>query len=427
MMLMIENMRMAFSSLRANKSRSLLTMLGIIIGIASVITIMTIGNSMQSYMASEMQSMGATNITIQVKNKIVDAKTDDYGYASAKIEHTGDISDDFKITDEMIASLERQFSDEIQAVSLSTQIDKDVIAKYRGNDRSALIYGINQGYFIGNSFTYLAGGEFTTIDYVEARPVVIIDDKFVENAMDDIEPKDALGKTVEIKIGARNLEATVIGVTESGNDFISLFMGNKSTFYMPIKSVNALNHEKNYESITVITKPDVDVNACTNKFKDYMQGFYRKSKSCVIDANNMSAMVDSMNSMMSTMVLAISLIAGIALLVGGIGVMNIMLVSITERTREIGTRKALGATNKSIKTQFIIEAMTLCLVGGMIGVILGVFAGSLGAKLIGYTASPSISSIFISLFFSLAIGVFFGYYPANKAAKMNPIDALRYE
>lgn len=430
MMLMLENMRMAFSSLKANKSRSLLTMLGIIIGIASVITIMTIGNSMQSYMAAEMQSMGASNISIYVKNKVVDAKVDDYGYAAAKIEYKGEITDELLITDEMITALENQFSDEIQAVSLKNSIDKTV-AKYNDSEENASIDGINYGYFIGNSVNFLAGSEFTDVDYTEARPVVIVDENYVKDCMDDIAPKDALGQVVEFKVGARNLETTIVGVTKHQNSMddamIILMGGAKYKFIMPIKCVNSLKHKKNYSDITVITKPNVDVVACTTKFKDYMQGFYRRSKSCTIDAYNLTSVVDSMNSIMSTMVLAISLIAGIALLVGGIGVMNIMLVSITERTREIGTRKALGATNKSIKTQFIIEAMTLCLVGGVIGVILGIAAGSLGAKLIGYTASPSISSIFISLFFSLAIGVFFGYYPANKAAKMNPIDALRYE
>ena len=107
--------------------------------------------------------------------------------------------------------------------------------------------------------------------------------------------------------------------------------------------------------------------------------------------------------------------------------MNIMLVSITERTREIGTRKALGATNTSIRTQFIVEAIIICLIGGAIGILFGVLGGKLAASILGYPASPSITSIIVSLLFSMATGVFFGYYPANKAAKMNPIDALRYE
>ena len=141
----------------------------------------------------------------------------------------------------------------------------------------------------------------------------------------------------------------------------------------------------------------------------------------------MSSMVSMLTEMLSTITLAISIVAGIALIVGGIGVMNIMLVSVTERTREIGTRKALGAKNSSIRTQFIVEAMIICLIGGMIGVALGVLGGVGASKLLGYPAKPSISGIITSLIFSMSIGVFFGYYPANKASKMNPIDALRYE
>ena len=141
----------------------------------------------------------------------------------------------------------------------------------------------------------------------------------------------------------------------------------------------------------------------------------------------LTSMTSMLTDMLGTITLAISIVAGIALVVGGIGVMNIMLVSITERTREIGTRKALGATNSSIRIQFIVEAMIICLIGGIFGVIFGVSSGMLLSKILGYPASPSISGIIISLIFSMSIGVFFGYYPANKAAKMNPIDSLRYE
>lgn len=141
----------------------------------------------------------------------------------------------------------------------------------------------------------------------------------------------------------------------------------------------------------------------------------------------MSSMTSSMNDMIDTVSIAIAFIAGISLLVGGIGVMNIMLVSITERTREIGTRKALGAKNRSIGLQFIIEAVILCLLGGVFGIILGFILGAAAASLLGYAASAPVAAIIGSVVFSMIIGVFFGYYPANKAARLDPIEALRYE
>ena len=138
-------------------------------------------------------------------------------------------------------------------------------------------------------------------------------------------------------------------------------------------------------------------------------------------------MLETMTEMLDTVKVAIASIAAISLLVGGIGVMNIMLVSITERTREIGTRKALGAPNLAIRIQFIIEAMIICMIAGLSGVLLGVAMGAGAANLLGYPAKPSAAACTLAVSFSMVIGVFFGYYPANKAAKLDPIDALRYE
>ena len=142
---------------------------------------------------------------------------------------------------------------------------------------------------------------------------------------------------------------------------------------------------------------------------------------------SMESVIESVDSMMRKLSIAISVIAAISLLVGGIGVMNIMLVSVTERTREIGTRKALGATNGDIREQFVVESIIICLVGGIIGILLGTLLGYVGSSLLDASSLPSVGSIALAVGFSLAVGVFFGYYPANKAAKLDPIEALRYE
>ena len=161
--------------------------------------------------------------------------------------------------------------------------------------------------------------------------------------------------------------------------------------------------------------------------EDFFDSYYTRNQSWTVSASSMETMVSTVTEMISTVQVAIAAIAAISLLVGGIGVMNIMMVSITERTREIGTRKALGAPGFAIRLQFIVESVVICLIGGVIGIILGIALGAWGASLLGYAAKPSLTAIVASVGFSMAIGIFFGYYPASKAAKLDPIEALRYE
>ncbi len=201
-----------------------------------------------------------------------------------------------------------------------------------------------------------------------------------------------------------------------------------TSMYVPIGTAKDITGASDgYSSITVVGSSLTDSTAFMNNVENYFASFYTHNDSYTVTASSLESMLESLTEMMNTISLAIAVIAGISLLVGGIGVMNIMLVSITERTREIGTRKALGATNGSIRLQFVVESVILCLVGGAIGVAAGVGLGAMGANLLGYAASPSIASIAVAVGFSVSIGLFFGWYPANKAAKLDPIEALRYE
>lgn len=423
MNILLENIRLAFTSLRANKSRALLTMLGIIIGIASVIAIMTVGNSLTLSVSSSMQSMGANNITVSVSQRETEVEERENGIVFGSRDRTREMTEDDYVTDSMIYEMTEQFQDEIEAISADETVGDATLKK--GTDNIDIsITGVSRGYFVANEMTMLAGETFSASDTTGIRNVALVADTFVEDYF-GCDARSALGREISVKVAGQSVDYTITGVYE----YEESAFGSSSTTscYIPLTTAQNFNHTKNYSSISVVSKVGTDSDELASRIENYLNGYYRSNPYYEINAYSMSSMVSIMGDMMDTITTAIAVIAGIALLVGGIGVMNIMLVSITERTREIGTRKALGASNSYIRTQFIVEAMIICLVGGMIGILFGIGLGYLGAVVLGYSASPSVGSIIGSLAFSLAIGLFFGYYPANKAARMNPIDALRYE
>lgn len=425
MSMIIENIRLAVTSLRANKSRALLTMLGIIIGIASVIAIMTVGNSLTSNVSSSMQSMGANNVTVSLQRVEKEAEERENGIVFGLAESTKDVTEEDYFTDEMIYELAEAFSDSIDAISASESVGTAKM-KNGGLNTKAGITGVSLGYFTANEKTLLAGRIFSSAELQQKRGVIVVSDKLVDELL-EMEYEEAVGVTITGEINNQTLEYTIVGVYEEEEGAMSLFGSGATSCYIPLTTAQECNHSKNYASFSVVTKAGMDSDLLADRIEAYMKGYYRSNQYFTVSAYSMASMVSIMNELLDTLVLAIAVVAAIALVVGGIGVMNIMLVSVTERTREIGTRKALGATNESIRMQFIVEAMIICLIGGIIGVILGVTLGILAANLLGTPATPDLSSIVISLVFSLGIGLFFGYYPANKAAKMNPIDALRYE
>ena len=203
----------------------------------------------------------------------------------------------------------------------------------------------------------------------------------------------------------------------------------QTDFYIPLDVAKSIaGAGAGYQSITVVADGTaVNVTSFVDTVGDFFASYYTRNDSWTVSASSLASLLDSMSSMLGTVSLGISAIAALSLLVGGIGVMNIMMVSVTERTREIGTRKALGAPAAAIRMQFITESVILCLIGGIAGILLGLALGAGLSKAVGYAARPSLTAIVVAVGFSMAIGVFFGYYPANKAAKLDPIEALRYE
>ena len=338
-MLLFENIQLALNGLRANKMRALLTMLGIIIGIGSVIAIMTVAGSITNSITTSMQSMGANNIT----------------------------------------------------VSLTQKSDSD----------------------------------YTEEDEEKARTVAVVSDVFAETLFPG---QEAIGQAFQLTYGTKVYTFYIVGVYpyESNGLVLESTDATPTTdMYLPISTAKAMSHaDDGYQSFTVVAATGVETSAFLTQTENFFAGYYTRNTSYTATASSMESLMESMTEMLSTISLAIAVIS---LLVGGIGVMNIMLVSITERTREIGTRKALGATNGSIRVQFIVESVIICLIGGILGILAGLGLGAAGANLLGYAAAPSAGVIFIAVAFSMAIGVFFGYYPANKAARLDPIEALRYE
>lgn len=431
-MLIWENIRLALTGLFNNKMRSLLTMLGIIIGIGSVIAIMTVSSSLTTSITDTFAEMGANNVTVGLQQQSEEEETRSNGMKFGAANRAMSLDAEDRITDDMIEAVKKEYSTEVDSISLSETVGSGTV-QLGENSANINLTGINKGYYDANDVTLLAGRYLTKEDVSGSKSVIMVSDKVVDNVFDG-NRQSALGQSVQVDINNVFYRFYIVGVYEYEEDATSFSSDAAedvtTTAYIPItRGKEMLHTDKGYERFTIVTNTSVtDVSAFADEVKSFMnQKYYVANEEYQISTTTMSSITSSMNDMIQTVSIAIAFIAGISLLVGGIGVMNIMLVSITERTREIGTRKALGAKNSSIRLQFIIESMILCLIGGVLGIVLGFALGAVAASMLGYAAAAPVTAILGSVVFSMVIGVFFGYYPANKAAKLNPIEALRYE
>lgn len=436
-----ENIKLAFASIAANKLRSFLTMLGIIIGVASVISIMTLGNSETAQTQAQYASFGTNRVDVYL-----------WLSSDVSVDDTSSDNSQFipNITEEMMTNMLKAYGDRIKAISVEQYMNggKAQLAGGKASDdvyANVSVEGVNPGYFTveDSNVPITAGRIFGSNEVSEDSMVCVVSDKLVNNLFEG-DVNQALGQRITVPLTTDEAgnettgDYTIIGVysynmtgTRGGSTSANSEKDVYTTVYIPYLNAksyvtSASSQALNYFSLEV--KTGEDVIAFSDELQAFLTGLLGDKTNFQFTVSNNKQWIEEASADLKKKVMNTTMIGAIALLVGGIGVMNIMTVSITERTREIGTRKALGAPNRDIRMQFITEAAILSLLGGIIGIVIGI-----GISIVGCLAVEHIplvmswQSIAGSFGVSLAIGVFFGYYPANRAAKMDPIEALRYE
>ena len=394
-----QSFKLALKSLKTSKMRAFLTMLGIIIGVGAVIVILSLGNGMTNMMNSQFEKMGSNLIQVMTYGRGTggtrDVDVEDlYVSASAKVRYQ---TDDYARTS---------------------------------------VYGVSEAFFKEDTKGTMQGetlaeGRFLSyIDVDRHQNVCVIGDYLAQAAFRG----DALGKTISLS----GVPYTVIGVLSKSGD--SSEGSADDVIYIPYENAQRMG-----TGTMMMGTGEMFLLTCTSRdtasaakgiVEKRLYKTYQSSDYYMVMTS--AEMMDAMNTMMNTMMIVLVAIAAISLLVGGIGIMNIMLVSVTERTREIGIRKSLGAKQKDIRGQFVIEAGTTSAVGGVLGIVFGLLLARAATIAVGaimsssmngitFSAVPTLSDIAVSFGVSVGIGVLFGYLPANKAAKLNPIDALRYD
>ncbi len=401
MLLIMENIKLALSSIRANKMRSFLTMLGIIIGISSVITIASLGETSKAVIAKEFEAFGKNRVII-------------YMPYSEEIRD----SDYFSVED--IDKIKQKFAEDLVYLAPSTYDASEVI---KGRKKAKVnIEGVANGYEKMVKIDILKG-RFISQSDVKARRYVSIVDKTM--ALDIFGKEDVVGETIRLTIEGQAVDSKIIGVYQKEKSiFEGMMKSDSTTMYMPY-SINSsqLSYMGSLDMKVDESKSSIEVG---QKIADFLARSKQRDAGFYI-VNTTQGEQNSIDKMLGTLSLAIGAIAAISLLVGGIGIMNIMLVSVTERTREIGIRKSLGARRKDILLQFLVESMIVSATGGIIGTTLGILLATIVSLVLKVPPVVSPGIIVIAVVFSAIVGVFFGIYPANKAAKLDPIDALRYE
>ena len=396
-----QSIRMALSNIRSNRMRSFLTMLGIIIGVGSVIALITIVSSVTGSVVDQFESLGAGTLTISATGTSVK-----HGLEDEDIEALSEVEG-------------------VDAVAPTASLSTTAVYDGTVSD-TVQVEGRDAVYFQHNDDTIQSGRYFNAAEMTGKTNVAIVDTDFVTNVLGG---NSALGTTFILNgysykvIGIKSADTTVSGALSSDSD-------SGGTVIIPYKNVLKMSVMKNVTSVEVYYDESVDTSALEDRLTQCLNTIFDVTDDTADSAYSISSVESLVETMSTTETLLSTMLGGIAsiaLLVGGIGIMNMMLVSVSERTKEIGLRKALGAQPYRIQLQFLIESITLSLLGGLIGIILGEITAYAATTVLGTTYSVSYGAIALGAGFSAAVGVIFGWMPARRASALNPIDALRSE
>jgi putative ABC transport system permease protein len=401
-----EVMRSSLQALSANKMRTILTMLGIIIGVAAVICTVAIGEGASAQVHEQIQSMGEYMLFIQAGS--VNRGGVQMGAQATKT-----------LTAEDAIAIKRDVP-LIKAVSPEVISPAQVV--YQGENWSTRVQGVSPDYFTIRNWPVVSGSEFTEHDVNIAANVCDIGNTIVQNLFRNDDP---IGKIIRIS----SIPFLVVGVLQAkgsssfGQDQDDIIMAPYTTVQKKLAGVSWVN------AIFASTVSDQAMQSAISQIDALVRQRHklRPTEQDDFIIRNPQELADAATTSANVMTTLLASIASVSLLVGGIGIMNIMLVSVTERRREIGVRRAVGATRRDIRWQFLSEAITLSLIGGGIGVIGGVIGSGIVSGMLQWPTQVPVSAILIAVGFSAAVGVFFGYYPAQKAARLDPIETLRYE
>ncbi len=403
-----EYLKMAVSNIKANKMRSFLTMLGIIIGISSVILIMSLGNGAKNVITEQMAGIAAGQIAL----------------------YTFDDTGSYYITKDDIEAIKENVVG-IKAINSYMYIDGNTMTNKGEFQVSASGQMASYQYF--STTGILNGRYFNESEYLAGEPVCVIGEN---DAVRLFGSTDVVGLNLDVILWDMEISFRIVGVEQAEKESMFTFTYDNSpiSIYFPLTVLEQVYGVAldTYYQIYLLAEDHADTSAITTQVVDLLERRHQCYGEDIYQFESFNDSMQIVNTVINVVTMMISLVAAISLIVGGIGVMNIMLVSVTERTREIGIRKALGAKTRSIMLQFLSESAIITMIGGLIGIISGMAGAFLVAKIVAmvnpmfaFTPSVSIRTILTTTVFSSVIGLFFGIYPARKAAKMSPIEALR--